>query len=152
MARILCAAAAGVVLAISSGVLSASDRVAVYGRIDRVVFQPNADAPDTVQVFGVFSVAVPKDMNDYQPARRGYLLYKAPADKLTAQREWNDLKQVAGTNQIVAFGLRWEGLPTLRAEKDSPANPDPYTLNAGVVKVQGRTDYAPVRAIVDFKP
>jgi hypothetical protein len=152
MARILRAAAAVVVLAAAGGVLSASDRVAVYGKIDRVVLQPSAEAPDTIQVFGVFSVAVPKNMDDYQPARRGYLYYRLPSDKQTARREWNDLKQVAGTSQIVAFGLRWEGPPTLRPETDSPANPDPYTLNTGVVKVQGRTDYAPVRAIVQFKP
>lgn len=143
--------AVALVLAASRGaVVSASDRVAVYARIDRVVFEPSAEAPETVQIFGVFSVAVPRDMNEYQPARRGYLYYKAPPDKQMARREWNDLKQVAGSAQVVAFGLRWEGTPTVRgAEK--PSNPDSYTMNTGVVKVAGRADYAPIRAIVEFK-
>lgn len=149
MARFLRAAA---FLMIATASLSASDRVAVYGKIDRVVLQPSAEAADTIQVFGVFSVAIQRDMDAYQPARRGYLYYRAPSDKQTARREWNDLRQVAGTNQIVAFGLRWETTPTVRANNDAPVNPDPYTLNAGVVKVAGRTDYAPVRAIVEFKP
>lgn|SRR5262245_7922608 len=152
MSRILLAAGAAVVVAASLVSLSASDRVAVYGRIDRVQFEPNAEAPDTVQVFGVFSVGIRENPNDYEPARAGYLYYKASRDVQTTRREWADLKQVAGTNQVVAFGLRWDGVPTLHAATDKPANPDPYTLNTGVVKVKGRTDYAPVRAIVEFKP
>jgi len=152
MSRILLAAGVAAVLAASLVHVSASDRVAVYGKIDRVVFEPNGEAPDQVQVFGVFSVGIRENPNDYQPARAGYLYYRAAKDPQIARREWADLKAIAGTNQIVAFGLRWDGVPTLRAATDKPANPDPYTLNAGVVKVAGRTDYAPVRAIVDFKP
>jgi hypothetical protein len=152
MSRILHAAAALLIVAIGDIAVSASDRVAIYARIDRVVLAPSAEAPDTIQVFGVFSVAVPRDMNDYQPVKRGYLYYKLPAERQTARREWNDLKQVAGTNQIVAFGLRWEGTPTVRPEAERPTNADTYTLNTGVVKIAGRNDYAPIRAIVEFKP
>jgi hypothetical protein len=40
----------------------------------------------------------------------------------------------------------------VRPESERPTNPDAYTLNTGVVKVAGRNDYAPIRAIVEFKP
>jgi len=152
MSRILQAAAALLIVAAGGIAVSASDRVAIYARIDRVVLEPSAEAPDTIQIFGVFSVAIPRDMNDYQPVKRGYLYYKLPAERQTARREWNDLKQVAGTHQIVAFGLRWEGTPTVRPESERPVNADTYTLNTGVVKIGGRNDYAPIRAIVEFKP
>ena len=143
------------VLALSAAAMttvSASDRTAVYGKVDRVVLEPSTDAPETAQVWGVFSVGVPNNINDYQPAARGYLYYKLPSDKQTARREWADLQRVAGTGQIVSFGLRFEAVPTLRRADDRPASPDTYTLNTGVTKISGRTDYAPIRAVIEFKP
>jgi len=131
-------------------VIQASDRVAVYTRVDRVVLEPTADAPETIQVWGLFSVGVPNNPNDYQQAARGYLYFALPANRDAARREWTDLKSVAGTGQIVAFGSRWEGLPRVRPAAEPPSKPDPYSLNTGVVKINGRTDYAPIRALIDF--
>ena len=34
---------------------------------------------------------------------------------------------------------------------EEAANPDPYGTNVGVQKVSGRTDYAPIRALLDYK-
>lgn len=130
--------------------LGASDRVAVYGKVDRVVLEPNAEAPTAIQVWGVFSIAQARNRNDYQPAARGYLYYSLPAKADVARREWADLKSVAGTGTIVGFGSRWEGVPQLRQPNDPPATPDPYTINAGLTKVQGRTEYGPIRALLDF--
>ena len=62
-----------------------------------------------------------------------------------------DLQQIAGTGEIVAFGSRWEGVPRVRRINDKPANPDPYTLNTGLTKVRGNNQYAPIRALLDFK-
>ena len=128
----------------------ASDRVAVYAKIERVVLEPNAEAPATVQIWGVFSIAQTGNPNDYQPAARGYLYYRLPSRVDLARREWADLNSVAGTDQVVAFGLRWEGVPRLRQANDKPSNPDPYTLNTGVTKVRANNDYAPIRALIDF--
>jgi hypothetical protein len=140
------------VMAASAAVPRASDRVAVYGRVERVVFEPSADAPETVQVWGVFSVAQPNNMNDYRPAAQGYLYFSPGKDRETARREWSDLKSVAGTGQIVAFGLRWEGTPRVRPTAEKPASPDAYSINTGVTKVAGRTEYAPISALINFKP
>jgi hypothetical protein len=142
----------GIVAVVAVAAPSASDRVAVYGKIDRVVLEPRPDAPETIQIWGVFSIAVRSNPNDYQPAAQGYLYYKMPSDREAARREWNDLKQVAGTGQLVAFGTRWQGVPQLRAASDKPANPDAYSMDTGMTKVNGRTDYAPIRAILQFHP
>jgi hypothetical protein len=133
---------------------SASDRVAVYARVDRVVLEPNDVAPATIQVWGVFSLANVShgSMTDYHPAARGYLYYRVRDNQALVRREWADLKQVAGTGQIVAFGSRWDDAPRLRHAGDTPAAPDVYTINIGLTKISGRTDYAPIHAIIAFKP
>ena len=136
---------------LAAAALHASDRVAVYARIDKVVFAPDAANPATVQVFGVFSIARAENPNDYQPAARGYLYFTLAGDERQARREWNDLKEVAGTGQIVAFGARYDLKPRLRPDKDAPSAPDTYVLGTGVTKINGQTDYAPIRALVDFR-
>lgn len=143
---------AGGLLVLAAGVAArASDRVAVYAKVDRVVLEPSADAPDTIQVWGVFSLAQPNNPNDYRPAARGYLYFKLPGNRDAARREWSDLKTVAGTGQFVAFGSRWESTPRLRLADEKPESPDVYAINIGVTKVQGRTDYAPIRALIEYK-
>ena len=135
----------------SAGALRASDRMAVYAKVDKVILEPSTGEPATIQVWGVFSVAQAGNPNDYQPAARGYLYYRLPARADLARREWTDLQGVAGTGEIVAFGSRWEGVPRLRPVNDKPANPDPYSLNTGLTKVRGNNQYAPIRALLDFK-
>jgi hypothetical protein len=147
--RLLAAALA--IIAIAVVVARASDRVAVYATVDRVVLEPGADAPDTIQIWGVFALAQPNNPNDYFPAARGYLYYRLPANRDAARREWSDLKGLAGSGQPVAFGSRWESVPRLRQPNDAPANPDVYTLNTGLTKVQGRTDYAPIRSLLEYR-
>ena len=146
----LCAAALAA-LVVGAAVVGASDRVAVYAKVDKVILEPSAGEPATIQVWGVFSVAQAGNPNDYQPAARGYLYYRLPSRVDLARREWTDLQSVAGTGEIVAFGSRWEGVPRVRLINDKPANPDPYTLNTGLTKVRGNNRYAPIRALLDFK-
>src|SRR5260370_21254825 len=90
----------------------ASDRVAVYARVDKVVLEPNAESPDTIQVWGIFSIAAPGNPNDYLPAARGYLFFKLAGNRETARNERADLKQVAGTDQIESCGSRYERAAT----------------------------------------
>jgi hypothetical protein len=133
-------------------VASASDPAAVYGKIDRVVLEPHDGVPTAIQVWGVFSIAAADRGDDYEPPARGYLYYRAQENADLARREWADLKQVAGTGQIVSFGSRWNHRPTLRQPGKTPANPDVYTTNMGLTKIIGRTEYAPIRALLAFKP
>jgi hypothetical protein len=144
--RALCVAAASMVVA------HASDPVAVYARVDRVVLEPTADAPDRIQVWGVFSMAKPDDRNDYLAPARGYLYFKLVDSQVAARKEWADLQRVAGTGQIVALGSRYTMEAQLRKASDRPANPDPYVVSIGLTKASGRTQYAPIRALLDYKP
>ena len=138
-------------LAACAAAVFASDRVGIYTRVDRVVLEPNAEAPKTIQVWGVFALAKPNDVNDYLPPARGYLYFTLPSDARAARAEWADLQEVAGTGQIVAFGSRFDLHPRVRRADERPADPDPYPLNVGLTKVRGRTDYAPIRSIAQFR-
>jgi hypothetical protein len=140
-----------IVLAAGFALAQASDRVAVYARVDKAALEPNTESPETIQVWGVFSMAKPNDRNDYLPAARGYLYFKLSGDKEAARREWADLKQVAGSGQIVAFGNRYELKGQLRKPNERPENPDPYQVSIGLTRVRGNTEYPPVRALLDYK-
>jgi len=129
----------------------ASDPMAVYARVDKVVLEPNTDSPRMIQVWGVFAMAKPDDRNDYLAPARGYLYLTLAGDSRTVRAEWEDLKQVAGTGQIVAFASRYELKARLRQADERPASPDAYSVNFGLTKVRGRTDYAPIRALAAFK-
>ena len=143
------------ILALAAVVAYASDPVGVYARVDRVVLEPNAEHPERIQVWGVFAIAVKTNPNDYQPPVRGYLYYSLPSNASPALNEWADLERVAGTKQIVAFGSRY-GSPRsdvrVRNADERPDAPDTYSVNVGVTKVNGRTDYAPVRSLIEFTP
>jgi len=147
---------AAILTAASVVAIHASGPIAVYARVDRVVIEPNPDAArGTIQIWGVFSVAKPKNANDFLPASRGYLYYTLPSMpgyRQVALQEWNDLKVIAGTNQIVAFGSQFYGTPRVREDDEQPLSPDEYSLNFGIRKISGQTGSAPVRAILGFKP
>jgi hypothetical protein len=146
-------AAAGTAALLSTAlVVHASDRTGVYTRVDQVVMEPDDRAPQRIQVWGVFSMADARSADDYLPAHRGYLYFQLPENATLALREWADLKAVAGTPQVVAFGSRWPSVPRLRQADETPGAPDVYPINVGIVKITGRTDYAPVRALISFKP
>jgi hypothetical protein len=160
------------VIACGLGVLHASDWNALYARVDKVVLEPNPEAPQAIQVWGVFSMAKPDDRNDYLAAARGYLYFKLPPavasspsrsqaredrrpqaenNAATVLKEWADLKDVAGTGQIVSFGNRHELRARLRPPDEKPTSPDSYSVNTGVTKVQPNYQNPPVRALLDFK-
>ena len=138
------------VFAVSVALAQASDPTAVYARVDKVVLEPNANSPETIQVWGVFSLAKSNDRNAYLPPARGYLYFKLAYNQVVARKEWADLKEVAGTGQIVAFGSR-DDPARLRKADERPEGPDYYSTNIGLQKVSANTDYAPVRALVDYK-
>jgi hypothetical protein len=139
-------------IAASATLAYASDPTAVFARVDKVVLEPNANSPETIQIWGVFSMADASHPGSaYLPVARGYLYFKLADNPVAARKEWADLKEVAGTDQIVAFGSRWGKKVQLRKKDDRPANPDTYEVGTGVHKVGGNTDYQPIRAIKDFK-
>ena len=100
-----------IVAALAAVPLSASGPVAVYGLIEKVVFEPSQDSPERAQVWGAFAYVDGgvSGRGTVSPVRRGYLYFTIPRDRSSAlettiRNEWRDLKTVAGTNQAVAFG------------------------------------------------
>ena len=125
--------------------LQASDRTGVYAKIDRVEIEN-----DTAKIHGVFAAASPDNGRDYLAPVRGYLYFKTASNADMARKEWNDLKQMAGSGDIVAFGTR-AFTARIRKSGDKTENPDPYPVNTGIQRVRGNTDYSPVRSLLDFK-
>jgi hypothetical protein len=126
-----------------------SDRTGVYARVDKVVLEPDATAPERIQIWGAFALASKEDRNTYDPARRGYLYCSCkPGRAEICRKEWADLKAVAGTGQVVGFGSRDEPRLRVRKAEEKVADPDGYPVNFGVVKMGDRDiDYPPVREL-----
>jgi hypothetical protein len=129
----------------------ASDPVGIYALVDKVVFEPNETNPERIQVWGAFAIAEGYGYT-YKNAERGYLYYKTNSDKPTACRnEWNDLKSVAGTGQIVAFGSRHGEKGKLRKKEAKPENPDVYPVAMGLTKVKEEKDYEPLNQLAKLR-
>jgi hypothetical protein len=142
------AAVALVVLGAAIG-LHASDRVGVYAVIDKVVFEPNAANPERIRVWGAFAVATRNDRNLYDDVRRGYLYFSAVESRELARREWKDLKALAGSKRVAAFGSRFGQSVRVRAEHEPPQQPDEYVVGIGVraIRPESVADYAPIKAL-----
>ena len=129
----------------------ASDWTGVYARVDKVVFEPNAAAPERIQIWGAFALATKDNRNSYDPAQRGYLYYSLkPGKEEVCRKEWADLKSVAGTGQIIGFGGRNQPA-RMRKAADKPADPDVYPVDHGVTKISAsRSDYGPIGELMAF--
>jgi hypothetical protein len=126
---------------ISAAPRPVSDPIGVYALIDRVVLEPNADHPSTIQIWGVFALSPRRPGNEYQPAQRGYLYYSVNRKNDHATHaEWSDLKAVAATGQPVGFGGRYEDNGRVRRAGEAATNPDTYPLGFGLVKMLNKLE------------
>lgn len=130
---------------------NASDWTGVYARVDKVVFEPNATAPERIQIWGAFALATKDNRNTYDPAQRGYLYYSLkPGKEEVCRKEWADLKAVAGTGQIIGFGGRNQPA-RVRKAADNATDPDVYPLDHGMTKISAsRSEYGPVRELMSL--
>jgi len=128
----------------------ASDPIGIYAYVDKVVFEPSEQAPERVQVWGGFALAKGK-ADDYEAARAGYLyLTLRKGEEDICRKEWADLKAVAGTGQIVAFGSRHEPKGSIRNADAKPEHPDAHPKGWGLTKVKPR-DYAPLNQLMALR-
>ena len=123
-----------------------SDPIGIFARVDKVVFEPNAEAPERIQIWGAFALAGRENGNFYRAPQRGYLYFSLkPGKEEVCRKEWTDLKTVAGTDQIIGFGMRYQPV-RLRKAEDKPADPDVYPIGSGLARISDRgTDYQPIR-------
>jgi hypothetical protein len=124
--------------------LGASGPLGIYGIVEKVVFEPNEQSPERVQVWGAFayveSSVVGQSLTISSP-KRGYLYFRlgGAADTLV-RSEWADLKSVAGTGQAVGFG-RWGYIGRFDGLQPDTAKPTPpYILEATGPRSATRTD------------
>lgn len=143
--KLACAAAALLMGALLEA--KASDPTGVYAFVDKIVFEPNDTAPERVQVWGGFTLATGRGDN-YDPAKRGYMYFKLrTGEEDICRKEWADLKSVAGTGQIVAFGARWDKNGTVRLADAKAENADTYPKGWGMKKIKTH-NYSPLNQLV----
>ena len=111
--------------------LGASGPLGIYGIVEKVIFEPNEQSPERIQVWGAFAYVetsvVGQSMTVSSP-KRGYLYFRlgGAADSLV-RKEWADLKSVAGTGQAVGFG-RWGYIGRFDGLQPETANRTPPTI------------------------
>jgi len=142
--------AAALAVLLLAGAAQASWPCGIYARIDKVEFEPSADKPERVKVWGDFILI--KTSNRPTPVTRGYMYFEVVKGKEDLCRlEWKDLKEIAGTeNNYVAFGsVHSEINDDLSADGDTPKvfkkdakDPKPilYPLNHGLTRLRTRQD------------
>jgi hypothetical protein len=98
---------------IAASLPSASGGPGIYALIEKVVLEPDGQAPERVQLWGAFMVPRPMSSFQYLPAQRGYLYFRlVRGQEEIGRREWADLKSVAGTGVAVGFANYWVPNPT----------------------------------------
>jgi hypothetical protein len=129
--------------------------IGIYAVIDQLTFEPDGASPNLVRISGVFVVPIPMSSGDYRTPQRGYLYFRIRQGMEQASRkDWNQLKSMAGTGQVVGFAQYWVPNPgdpignphhslevTVHADQDA-ASPDAYPLPnlKGIVKHGDRGD------------
>lgn len=153
MKRVLLFLAVSVILlSVSlSSVLAKCATLGIYAIVDQVTFEPNGSEPNCVRMAGVFVVPFRMSSGGYQKPERGYLYLKiAPGAEEATRQDWNELKAVAGSGKVVAFGYYWvpnphdpQGNPhhslevTVHAEGEASPTPDVYPIPLpGVIKAE----------------
>jgi hypothetical protein len=68
-----------------------------------------------------------------------------------ARREWEDLKSIAGSRQVVGLGSVWSGSARVRVRKsdEEAKSPDDYPLGNGLVKINA--DQPRAKALLEYK-
>jgi len=119
---------------LASSTLTASGQLGIYSIVEKVIFEPNEQSPERIQIWGAFAhvdgdlaTAIPQRPGTAGAIRRGYLYFRLPARNVEpTKKEWMDLKSVAGTGQVVGFG-RWLYIGTfLTIDPDKPSRGNNY--------------------------
>jgi hypothetical protein len=159
------------ILSFVSVVVYASGPIGIYSIVEKVVFEPNEQAPERIQVWGAFAYAdggLIQTEKGFSAVKKGYLYFRDPTRSPTILKEWRDLKAIAGTGQAVAFGtyIYIGAFPTqpgerppngiylpaggdpidlrVRLESEAPASPAIYASNVGLVKLPTEGSHADI--------
>jgi len=161
--------AVSLLLSVGTIIVHASGPIGIYGIVEKVVFEPNEQTPERIQVWGAFAYADSsrQQLNRaFSDVKKGYLYFTNPSRSEVTVREWRDLKAVAGTGQAIAFGswIYIGGFPTqpdqrapygiyqpsggaaidlrVRPASEVPADPAIYVSDAGMFKLTNDGSHA----------
>jgi hypothetical protein len=155
-------------IVVSASNLMADGPVGVYAIVQKVVFEPSEAAPKTLQIWGVF-VWVDGGLKSPGPInlpQRGYIYFKLPegaAEASAAKKQWMDIKAVAGSNQIIAFGdWKYSGpfedlyIPVtggqedvrVRKQAEAPSKPIAYPIKTGLIKIADDPAHESLRSLM----
>jgi hypothetical protein len=116
---------------------SASGPIGIYGVVEKVVFEPDEQQPQRMQLWGAFAFVngTPGLGTQISAVQRGYLYFQMPSGLSTqaadtVKNEWRDFKAVAGTGQAVGFGY-WGFVGPFEAPNPD-GNNRAYILQGGV--------------------
>jgi hypothetical protein len=128
--------------------LAKNGNIGIYGIVDKVVFEPDENVPERIQIWGLFVVPIPISSGLYKAPQHGVLYFSIPSDrKEIARKEWIELRKLAGSGQILGFTQYWVPNPSdpqgnphtslvIQVHKNLPlASPDSYPLGIGVLKI-----------------
>jgi hypothetical protein len=153
---------------VSASILMADGPVGVYAMVQKVVFEPGEAAPKALQIWGVF-VWVDGGLKSPGPInlpQRGYMYFKLPggaAESSAARKQWADIKAVAGSNQIIAFGdWKYSGpfedlyIPVtggqedvrVRKQAEVAAKPIAYPVKTGLVRIADDPAHESLRSLM----
>lgn len=119
------------VLGVSTAHSMPSARVGIYAIIDEVTFEPADLEPDRIWISGVFVVPVPISSGHHRPPVRGHLYFSLNPDAPQSTRtDWEALRKVAGTGQVVGFGEYW--IPCWKLRPADTRFPDWHNTNCSL--------------------
>ena len=118
----------------------ASGPVAVFALIEKVTFEPSADKPERIVLTGLFTTSRLSANNDtlYEGPQKGSMYYSLPtgADRQRVLNEWQDLKSIAGSRQVVGYGASWAGHSgVVRKDGEGLGTPNDWPTQNGIIRV-----------------
>jgi hypothetical protein len=100
--------------------------------VDKVVLEPNEQAPTRIQIWGTFVLL--KNHSDYGEPVTGYLYYAAaPGKEAECRKEWANLRRLSTEKHVIGFGAC--GRPNVdghvRMAGDKRVAPNVFPLGEG---------------------
>lgn len=94
----------------------ASTRVAVYAIVDSIEFEPSNLEPERAWISGTFVVPTAVSSGLHEPPARGNLYFSVnPGNPDATRRDWEALREAAGSGKPVGFGAYWMSCSKSRA-------------------------------------
>lgn len=150
MKRVLAVVA---VLAAASTV-HASDPIGIYAVIEKIAYEPSAQAPERVRIWGTFALAERTGGMNCSSPQSGQLYFKLPKQQpQDAIAEWRDLEKSIASGEPIGFGNRYaqidREIAVLKAD-DLKTAAEEYALGFGLSRMRRASQNPAVRGLMSL--